>query len=65
MTLHLKYDHLISFEATHKAIRKMTYPEKIFTLAHLPDGFSDFQDCKGCIEKLKAVASSGQGEEEK
>ena len=65
LTLHLEYDHLISSEATQKAIGKMTHRENILTLALLPNGFSDFQDCKGCIEKLKAAASSGQGEEEK
>lgn len=65
LTSHLEYDHLISSEAAQKAMGKMKYSKDILTLTHFPDGFSDFQDCKGCIEKSKAAASGGQGVEEK
>lgn len=65
LSWHLEDDHLISSESSQQAMGKLKYPEKILTLAHFPDGFSEFQDCKSCIEKLKAAASGGQGEEEK
>jgi hypothetical protein len=62
---HLEHDHLIPSEATRQAFGKGGYRKHPLTLAHFPDGFSDFQDCKACIEKLKEAASSKNGEEGK
>jgi hypothetical protein len=61
---HLEHDHMISFEATRQAMSRVYYGHPKLTSAHLPDGFSGFQDCAGCIKKLKEAASGKDGQQE-
>jgi hypothetical protein len=44
---------------------KLNYPKDTLTPAHFPDGFSDFQDCEGCIKKLKEAKPGNDGKEER
>jgi len=59
---HLEYDHLIPLEGIKHAMENISLSVTL-KVAHFPDGFSDFQDCKGCIEKLKEAASRKEAEE--
>lgn len=64
LKLHLIHDHLVSSEVIEQALKKMGYSYNGATLTYFPDGFSDYQDCKGCVEKLKKTASSKEGDDE-
>lgn len=65
LKLHLEHDHRVPSEAAQEAFNNLEWPNKTLGAAQFPRGFSDFQDCKGCIEKLKEAASGKEGEEEK
>ena len=61
---HLEDDHMVPSEIARPAVSKLDPSNLTLTSAHFPDGLSDFQDCEGCIKKLKEAASGKEGKEE-